>query len=158
MYHRVLIFFIPGNIVASYYCSSYEIKIGIILASIPGGRQFFTSYGRTRTIKPAGYRQYFDQDSQRAYARISLRDIFWYRQPSALSDGGFEARQTFQTQDQSRSTLPQSHKEVQHPALDHWRARFHSSAQLGSHLVSIQHKSFSIQAYIIVGNSVIIAK
>ena len=116
-----------GNLVISYYFSTFETLLGIILACGPAIRQFFAYRKRTKSYLPNRERQYPNEDFEKVRFRVNLRDIFWYRHASMTGSRVFEARPIFR----SSPTPPPRAKEnnientekVSNSILDVWESR-----------------------------------
>lgn len=65
--------------------SMIEEKCGIIFASMPAIRQFVAYYRRVGTFLPSSQRQTPGGDFVKMRARITLRDIIWYRRSDTSS-------------------------------------------------------------------------
>lgn len=116
--------------VPSYYFSSFEERLGIILACGPAIRQFFGYRMRTKSYLPTKERQYPNEDFEKIRLRINLRDIFWYRNAAMNRDRIIDAHPTFQSKPrpppQALKDDPVSTDKVRNSILDGLRNRIKS--------------------------------
>ncbi|KAL8930476.1 MAG: hypothetical protein Q9208_000660 [Pyrenodesmia sp. 3 TL-2023] len=109
------------RMVPSYYFTSFECQLGIIIACGPALRQFWAYRSRTHTSLPTKHRQAPNEDFKKMRYRINLRDIFWYREAHMVGDRVLEAAPIFQRKSpppDASSSDPKSSTKVSNSALD----------------------------------------
>ncbi|KAL8896845.1 MAG: hypothetical protein Q9207_007510 [Kuettlingeria erythrocarpa] len=114
------------RLVPSYYFTSFECQLGIIIACGPAIRQFWAYRTRTHTSLPTKQRQSPNDDFKKMRYRINLRDIFWYREARMMGDRVFEAAPIFQHKTpppDASSSDPKSSTKVSNSALDVWEKK-----------------------------------
>lgn len=112
--------------IPSYYFTSFECQLGILIACGPAIRQFWGYRSRTHTSLPTKHRQSPNEDFKKMRYRINLRDIFWYREARMVGDRVFDAAQIFQSRSpppNASSSDPQSSTRVSNSALDVWEKK-----------------------------------
>ncbi|KAL9003048.1 MAG: hypothetical protein Q9188_004060 [Gyalolechia gomerana] len=114
------------RMIPSYYFTSFECQLGILIACGPAIRQFWGYRSRTHTSLPTKHRQSPNEDFKKMRYRINLRDIFWYREARMVGDRVFDAAQIFQSKSpppDASSSDPQSSTRVSNSALDVWEKK-----------------------------------
>lgn len=133
--------------------SLVEEKFGIIFASCPAIRQLFAYRRRVGTVLPTNKRQPPNTDFVSMRRRITLRDMFWYRnrKPSLTGERMPEARAAFHLDAKTLHRPASANTQEGHSPLDIWEARiknffnFGASTRGGSseHIGPRQHSSSS---------------
>ena len=120
-----------GNMVPSYFLSSFECKLGIIFACGPALRQFLSYWKRTHSTLPTKQAQYPNQDFVKMRYRINLRDIFWFRQAPMSDSRVSDAHSIFQRN--AKGPPDPSSRKAKTSILDAWERRLRSLFGMRQH-------------------------
>ena len=105
--------------------SLVEDKLGIFFASCPMLRQLFTYILKYRTMRPTRHQLPPNTDFFAMRKRITLRDLFWYRQPALA-----ELLRTNPGSSTAPDQLPEP-VEIKFSGLDHIWIKLKASLKLG---------------------------